>query len=38
MPRGEDSSDTADYKTYWDNVKDVHQVSIALCGTHIGRG
>ncbi|KID88363.1 phenylalanyl-tRNA synthetase alpha chain [Metarhizium guizhouense ARSEF 977] len=25
MPRGEDSSDTADYKTYWDNVKDVHQ-------------
>ncbi|OAA45377.1 phenylalanyl-tRNA synthetase alpha chain [Metarhizium rileyi] len=25
MPRGEDPSDTADYKTYWDNVKDVHQ-------------
>lgn len=38
MPRGEDSSDTADYKTYWDNVKDVHQVSVALYCTHIGRG
>jgi hypothetical protein len=30
MPRGDDPSDKADYKTYWENVKSVHQVSCRI--------
>lgn len=26
MPRAEDGNDKGDYKTYWDNVQEVHQV------------
>lgn len=35
MPRGEDANDKGDYKAYWDNVKEVHQVRIQTKSTNV---